>query len=340
MTVPVTKDDYWQLTVTPLFAHNHMQRETMRIDPLEEKSNTGVIGRMSDALTGQGLSVGSFSIDHNSISLIGEPGISSTPFIISQNGVTEFSPAPSGANMSQSIKDLNAATEPDSGYFGETWSEKVLASINDNENLYNTLQGTTIGANFPETWLGRKLRTVAQLISTRVERGVDRDMFYVDIGGFDTHSDVRENLINRFTEVNDAIGAFAQELKDMNVWDMVTTVQTSDFARTLAPNTGDGTDHAWGGNYMFFGGSVAGGQVKGTYPEDLTDDGPLGLGRGRLIPKTPWDAVFNGLAEWVGVDAARMLDICPNKNAFPTGDIFSAADLFVPTVRKQRYLRK
>jgi uncharacterized protein (DUF1501 family) len=52
---------------------------------------------------------------------------------------------------------------------------------------------------------------------------------------------VEENLRNRFIEVNEGIEAFAAELKRMRLWNNVTTIQTSDFARTLNPNGGDGT---------------------------------------------------------------------------------------------------
>lgn len=45
-----------------------------RVDPLKAGKSTGVLGRIRDALTKQGKSVGAFSIDRNSISLIGEPG--------------------------------------------------------------------------------------------------------------------------------------------------------------------------------------------------------------------------------------------------------------------------
>jgi hypothetical protein len=86
---------------------------------------------------------------------------------------------------------------------------------------------------------------------------------------------VEENLSNRFKELNEGIGAFTEELKKMGLWNNVVTIQTSDFARTLHPNSGDGTgkffyvrdsfssplhaakhcciiviDHAWGGNCM------------------------------------------------------------------------------------------
>ena len=71
--------------------------------------------------------------------------------------------------------------------------------------------------------------------------------------GFDTHSDIEEHLNNLFVGINGAIEAFANEMKAMDIWNNVTLIQTSDFARTLNPNGGDGTDHAWGGNYMMMG---------------------------------------------------------------------------------------
>ena len=71
--------------------------------------------------------------------------------------------------------------------------------------------------------------------------------------GFDTHADVERALGFLFKEINSAFHAFSQEMKALNVWDNVTVIQTSDFARTLNPNGGDGTDHAWGGNYMLMG---------------------------------------------------------------------------------------
>ena len=71
--------------------------------------------------------------------------------------------------------------------------------------------------------------------------------------GFDTHADVERALGVLFKEINGALHSFSQEMKALNVWDNVAVVQTSDFARTLNPNGGHGTDHAWGGNYMLMG---------------------------------------------------------------------------------------
>jgi uncharacterized protein (DUF1501 family) len=83
-----------------------------------------------------------------------------------------------------------------------------------------------------------------------------------------------------------------------------------------------------GGNYMVFGGGVKGRQIVGTYPDDLTDDGPLSLGRGRMIPTTSWEAVFLPLAQWAGAGANDLDEICPNRDNFPASHFRNTADLF------------
>ena len=64
---------------------------------------------------------------------------------------------------------------------------------------------------------------------------------------------MEENLSRLLKDIDAAFDAFSQEMKFMNLWNNVTLIQTSDFARTLNPNGGDGTDHAWAGNYMMMG---------------------------------------------------------------------------------------
>ena len=58
--------------------------------------------------------------------------------------------------------------------------------------------------------------------------------------GYDTHADVEDALNNLFEQLNDAIFSFSEEMKARDLWDNVTIIQTSDFARTLNPNGGDG----------------------------------------------------------------------------------------------------
>lgn len=118
---------------------------------------------------------------------------------------------------------------------------------------------------------------------------------------------------------------------------------TSEFARTITPNPNDGSDHAYGQHVMVMGGSINGGQVLGHYPTDITPNSPLddGSERGRFLPTTSNDAIWNAILQWYGVTDEADLDFClPNRGntvnpvaAEVVGEIesplFGLEDLFV-----------
>mmetsp|Transcript_11517 Transcript_11517/g.17601 ORF Transcript_11517/g.17601 Transcript_11517/m.17601 type:complete len:164 (-) Transcript_11517:233-724(-) len=159
--------------------------------------------------------------------------------------------------------------------------------------------------------------------------GVERDVFYVTMSGFDTHGSIGERLDTHFKDLNDALKAFVTELKDVqDIWDNVTLIETSDFGRTLTPNGAGGTDHAWAGNMFVLGGSINGGRVLGEFPKDMREGGGLNVGRGRLIPTTPYDSVFNGVAEWFGVPEEKLDEVLPNRNSFIARDLLTQSDLY------------
>lgn len=74
--------------------------------------------------------------------------------------------------------------------------------------------------------------------------------------------------------------------------------------------------------------------MLGSWPTDITDDGPLNIGRGRLLPTTSWDAIWPGICSWMGAEESDMDYVLPNRNnAYGTpGDgitePFSQSDLF------------
>jgi uncharacterized protein (DUF1501 family) len=134
-------------------------------------------------------------------------------------------------------------------------------------------------------------------------------------------------LDDQMGTVDDALAAFEEEMKAQNLWDNVVVVTASDFGRTLTSN-GYGTDHGWGGNSFMVGGAVKGEQIHGQYPSDLTDNAELNIGRGRMIPTTSLDAMWHGVAQWMGVEEARMDEVLPNRGNFPAGSMFTSGDLF------------
>ena len=84
-------------------------------------------------------------------------------------------------------------------------------------------------------------------MKTRDDRGKDRDFFYANLGGWDMHFDIELPLQASFGTIDDALFAFKEEMKAQSIWDDVVVVCISEFARTLMGNTGNGSDHAWGG---------------------------------------------------------------------------------------------
>ena len=85
---------------------------------------------------------------------------------------------------------------------------------------------------------------------------MNRDSFAVSIGGFDTHFDLKGVLNERLTTIGSVLKGFRDELVALQLWDGVTIVVTSEFGRTVTPNTSAGTDHGWGGHHIILGGKV------------------------------------------------------------------------------------
>jgi uncharacterized protein (DUF1501 family) len=87
------------------------------------------------------------------------------------------------------------------------------------------------------------------------------------------------------------------------------------------------SDHAWGGNYFLASGSLDGGKILGSFPSNLTNEGDL-VFNGVVLPTTPWEAVWNGVAQWFGIESEEDLStILPNRKPF-LSDLFSKSDIF------------
>ena len=77
------------------------------------------------------------------------------------------------------------------------------------------------------------------------------------------------------------------------------------------------------------GGSVKGGQMLGKFPHRLTEfESDLNVGRGRFIPTTPWESVWNAVGEWLELDEDELNDVLPHKRNFPPESILIKDQLF------------
>ncbi|HKR15665.1 MAG TPA: DUF1501 domain-containing protein [Pyrinomonadaceae bacterium] len=191
----------------------------------------------------------------------------------------------------------------------------------------------TLATVFPNTSLGRQLKQVALLIKacTDSTAGIDmkRQIFFTQIGGFDTHSAEITGQGNLMTQLSAALGAFYAATVELGLQDKVTAFTMSDFGRTFQPaGTGVnqvGTDHAWGNHQLIVGGSVLGHTFYGTYPTlrlggpDDTDGGSSP--RGRWIPTTSVEQYAATLATWYGLSTADLPAVFPLIGRFPTANL-------------------
>ena len=106
-------------------------------------------------------------------------------------------------------------------------------------------------------------------------------------------------------------------MKLQGIWNNVVIIMASDFGRSISPNSNGGTDHAWGGNYFMVGGSLKGKQILGQYPEYLSKQSDQWMSRGRIIPTTPWEYVWHGVAQWMGLlNDNDLSTVLPNMDNF------------------------
>jgi len=167
---------------------------------------------------------------------------------------------------------------------------------------------------FGSDYLSRQLKMAARLVRARDALGVKRQVFFVQIGGWDFHDALLTAQATKLGELSKALKSFQDALAEIGAENLVTTFVASEFGRTLTSN-GDGTDHGWGGHTLVLGGAVQGGKFYGSYPS-LAVDGPSDTGRGALLPGTATDQVAATLAQWFGVSNGDLDTVFPNLRNF------------------------
>jgi uncharacterized protein (DUF1501 family) len=230
-----------------------------------------------------------------------------------------------GANK---LVDANSSIMNDALAVSAALSVDPSLTVPDPNNSANQ-----VALTFPNTTLGNQFKQVAKVIKANLQQpalGLKRQIFFCQVGGFDTHQYENRDQPGLLQQVNQAIATFYYWLQnnvptagksEPTLGDLtakVTTFTLSDFSRTFNPSgTGAivGTDHAWGNNWLVAGGAVQGNQLyglplpggngsvfvtlsKGTNsPYDVDNTG----GRGRWIPSVSTMQYANTLCAWFGL---------------------------------------
>jgi uncharacterized protein (DUF1501 family) len=170
--------------------------------------------------------------------------------------------------------------------------------------------------------LAQQLQAVARVIAGRSALGVKRQVFYVSMAGFDTHSSQLTAHADLMARLDHAIAYFNTVMTSVQGTDMrkqVTLFTASDFGRTFVTN-GAGTDHGWGSHHFIVGGAVKGRDIYGSFPVSGINHN-LDVGSGSLLPTTSVDQYGATLALWFGVPADQLVNVFPNIANFTTKNL-------------------
>ncbi len=153
-------------------------------------------------------------------------------------------------------------------------------------------------AEYPNSELGRSLKTIASLIYSDINTKV----YYVSLGSFDTHVNQEAQQLRLFKEMNDAVGAFTKDLKANNRFNDVLFFSFSEFGRRVSQNASGGTDHGTANNMFLLSGGLKEKGLLNSLP-DLND-----LDEGDLKYKTDFKSVYaTVLNRWLGADDEKIL---------------------------------
>ena len=336
LMAPTRKADYVSGKATKprkLFSHNDQQSTWQALAP--EGATQGWGGRMMDALaSGQGSSLfTAISVSGNALWLTGQ---GTRAYQVAMGGPVRMGAAQGVDAVSQALQDIVSLSH--SGHLmardiaavnqRSLQAEQRLSALlpadqaspyGPDDTLLRVAQGTTTVIN-P---LAKALQTVGRMIAVHQTLGLKRQVFFVQLGGFDTHAGQNAQHANLMAQLGHGLAYFDTLMQSLGMGDKVTTFTASDFGRSFTSN-GDGTDHGWGAHHFVMGGAVQGGQMLGNWPRlgtkntrnndfDSSDDQ---LTNGVLLPTTSVEQYGAALGGWLGVSATGLSDVFPNLGRF------------------------
>jgi uncharacterized protein (DUF1501 family) len=310
---PTTKAQYTAASVPlppKLFSHNDQQSVWQSSAP--EGATSGWGGRMGDlfaAGNGNATFTG-VNVSGNAVFLSGRTAVQ---YQVTPSGPVALAGAQGAlfgsSACSAALTSLVTATRTD--VFESEYNRVMARSLSAGAQLSAALAAApALATVFPSgNALADQLKLVARMISNASAIGAKRQVFFVAIGGFDTHASLNAIHPGLLTTVAGAMGAFYDATVELGVASQVTSFTASDFGRTATGN--DGSDHGWGSMHFMLGGAVNGGRFYGTAPV-VANNGPDDVGQGRLLPSTSVDQYAATLGRWFGISDTDLLTVLPN----------------------------
>jgi uncharacterized protein (DUF1501 family) len=187
------------------------------------------------------------------------------------------------------------AEEPLVDFLTHTEMNAMLAAADLNKLAGRLAQDA--GSGYPKDPFAQKLRVIAELMAA----GSPTRVYYVSLGGFDTHVTQAGRHDRLLVSLGAGLGAFLSDLKVKRLQDKVLVMTFSEFGRRVAENASGGTDHGTAAPMLLVGGQVTPG-VHGAQPS-LSD-----LDQGDLKYQIDFRSVYSTVLEqWLGVPSDGIL---------------------------------
>ncbi len=318
---PTTKQQYTNKSVKlppKLFSHNDQQSVWQSSSP--EGATSGWGGRIGD-LFESGNTHSTFTCVNVSGNAVYLSGKTAVQYQVSTNGSVPLaglkSPLFGSTACSAALRAL--ISEPRTHLLENEYTRVSKRSIDANEILTAALAAApALATPFPASnSLGDQLKLVARMISSAPRLGAKRQVFFVSLGGFDTHDGIAVDHPVLMQKVGAAMAAFYAATAELGVASQVTSFTASDFGRTLTGNA-NGSDHGWGSMHFMMGGAVNGARYYGTAPV-VANGGPDDVGQGRLLPTTSVEQFAATMGKWLGVTDSELLSLLPNLANYNAG---------------------
>jgi uncharacterized protein (DUF1501 family) len=317
---PTTLADYKANRYRPLSLYSHAdQIKQWQTCMPDSRTAIGWGGRAADiirSLNAPSLVSMNISLSGQNVFLTGQQAFTYTVGSTGATALTGYNPT--AANNLTAVRTAAANSVLDADYrslFEQSFAGSTRDALDSYYEFTAALTGVTLATAAPSgNSLAANLGMIARTASAAGKLGARRQVFFVQLGGWDHHDEVINNQLTMLRTVSQALGYFYGALGEFGLQNNVTLFTASDFGRTLTSN-GNGSDHAWGGNHLVLGGAVKGGNVFGNreqgYFPDFQNLAAIDTGQGRLIPGVAVDEYARDLLSWFGVSNGDLDYVLP-----------------------------